>query len=162
MTPEGDLVFKKYTKGTVHVLEYGVNVIKAEVQEDRPTVKSVMVQGESASSFKGADSWPWLTKKEVSGTKEGPSSTGAEILVQDASIKETGAAGDMAGALMENASRTFSGTIKIVGDAGIKLGETVEIKGMSNSKMNGEFQVRSVEHCISKASGFTTQIGWSK
>ena len=162
MTPEGNLVFKKYTKGTVHALEYGVNVIEAEVQEDRPTVKSVMVQGESASSFKGADSWPWLTKKEVSGTKEGTSSTGAEILVQDASIKETGAAGDMAGALMDNISRTFSGTVKIVGDAGIKLGETVEIKGMSNSKMNGEFQVRSVEHYISKASGFTTQIGWSK
>ena len=162
MTPEGSLIFKKYTKGTVHVLEYGVNVIQAEVQEDRPTVKSVMVQGEGASSFKGADSWPWLTKKEVSGTKEGPSSMGAEILVQDASIKETGAAGDMAGALMENISRTFSGTVNIVGDAGIKLGETVEIKGMSNSKMNGEFQVRSVEHYISKASGFTTQIGWSK
>ena len=162
MTPEGDLVFKKYSKGTVHVLEYGVNVIEAEVQEERPTVKSVMVQGESASSFKGADSWPWLTTKEVSGTKEGTSSTGAEILVQDASIKETGAAGDMAGALMETFSRTFSGTVKIVGDAGVKLGETVEIKGMSNSKMNGEFQVRSVEHCISKASGFTTEIGWSK
>jgi phage protein D len=68
----------------------------------------------------------------------------------------------VAGALMENMSRTFSGTVNIVGDAGIKLGETVEIKGMSNSKMNGEFQVRSVEHYISKASGFTTQIGWSK
>jgi prophage tail gpP-like protein len=162
MTPEGDLVFKKYTKGTVHVLEYGVNVIEAEVQEDRPAVKSVMVQGESASSFKGADSWPWLTKKEVSGTKEGESSTGAEILVQDASVRETGAAGDVAGALMESMSRTFSGTVKIVGDAGIKLGETIEIKGMSNSKMNGEFQVRSVEHVISKASGFTTEIGWSK
>jgi prophage tail gpP-like protein len=162
MTPEGDLVFKKYTKGTVHVLEYGKNVIQAEVQEDRPTVKSVMVQGESASSFKGADSWPWLTKKEVSGTKEGANNKGAEILVQDASIKETGAAGTMAGALMENMSRTFSGAVKIVGDAGIKLGETVEIKGMNNSKMNGEFQVRSVEHIISKALGFTTQIGWSK
>jgi prophage tail gpP-like protein len=162
MTPEGDLVFKKYTKGTVHVLEYGKNVIQAEVQEDRPTVKSVMVQGESASSFKGADSWPWLTKKEVSGTKEGANNKGAEILVQDASIKETGAAGTMAGALMQNMSRTFSGAVKIVGDAGIKLGETVEIKGMNNSKMNGEFQVRSVEHIISKALGFTTQIGWSK
>ncbi len=162
MTPEGNLVFKKTTKSTVHVLEYGINVIQAEVQEDRPTVKSVMVRGESASSFKGADSWPWLTKKEVSGTKEGSSSMGAEILVQDASIKETGAAGTVAGALMENMSRTFSGVVKIVGDAGIKLGETVEIKGMSNSKMNGEFQVRSVEHHISKESGFTTQIGWSK
>jgi phage protein D len=87
---------------------------------------------------------------------------GAEILVQDASIRETGAAGDVAGALMENMSRTFSGEVKIVGDASIKLGETVEIKGMSNSKMNGEFQVRSVEHYISKASGFTTHIGWRK
>lgn len=160
MTPEGKLVFKKYSKGPAHVLEYGVNIVQAEAREDRPTVKSVMVMGESASSFKGADAWPMYSRQPISGTEKGPSKEGAEILVQDASIKSTSLAGDMAKALIETASRTLSGAVKIVGDASVKLGDTIEIKGMGNPKMNGEFQVRSVEHHITKDSGFTTTIGW--
>jgi len=52
--------------------------------------------------------------------------------------------------------------VKIIGKADVRLGDTIEIKGMSNSKMNGEFQVIGVEHFLSKSSGYTTLINWRK
>jgi len=161
MTPENKLVFKAYERSDPHALEYGVNIIEADVQEDRPVVKSVVVLGEGASSFKGAESWHWLTKKLVSGSQKSDLK-GAELLIQDPSVKDSDAAAIVADSLLQEMTKTLCGTVKILGDAGVKLGDTIEIKGMGNSKMNGEFQVRSVEHEVSKATGFTTLIGWRK
>jgi len=84
----------------------------------------------------------------------------AEYVVYDASVKNQETAEGMAVGLGENLKKTLSGTFKIIGDANIKLGDVIQVSGMQHSKMNGDFQVRSVEHYISKAAGFTTLIGW--
>lgn len=158
MTSENKLVFKKYEREEPQALEYGKNIIQAELQEERPIVAGVVVQGESPSSFKGADTSHWLTKRQV----EGMAGSGARLLVQDPTMRDKDSAEKVAKARLDTLTRTVSGTVKIIGMAELKLGDTIEIKGMLNPKMNGEFQVRSVEHFLNKTVGFTTLVGWRK
>jgi len=158
MTPESQLVFKKYERSQPHALEYGKDIIRAELQEEKPVVTGVVVQGESPSSFKGADTSHWLTKRQV----EGMAGSGARLLIQDPTVRDKDTAEKVAKAQLDTFTRLVSGTVEVVGKAEVKLGDTVEITGMKNAKMNGEFQVRSVEHYLSKTAGFTTLIGWRK
>jgi phage protein D len=158
LTNENKLVFKKYEKKDKHTLEYGKNVIEIEFDEDRPPIGAVTVQGESPSSFKGADTSHWLTKRAVEGVK----GDGAKKLIIEPAVKDKETAEKVADAVQAQSQRTVNGYVKSVGDPDVKLGDAVEIKGMSNAKMNGEFQVRAVEHYLSKTAGFTTSIWWRK
>jgi len=158
MTTDSKLMFKKYERNEPRVLEYGKNIIEVTLQEERSMVASVIVQGESPSSFKGSDTSHWLTKRRV----EGLAGSGANILIEDPTVRDKDTAEKVAKSRLDTLTRTLFGTVKVIGDSEIKLGDTIEIKGMPNSKINGEFQVRSVEHFLSKTTGFTTLIGWRK
>nr|QNO53404.1 hypothetical protein JNHLJEBA_00014 [Methanosarcinales archaeon ANME-1 ERB6] len=158
MSSENTLVFNKYERTEPHVLEYGKDIIQADLNEEKPLVAGVVVQGESPSSFKGADTSHWLTKRQV----EGVAGSGARLLIQDPTVRDKDTAEKVATAWLDALTRTLSGIVKAIGKAEVKLGDTIELKGMRNSKMNGEFQVRSVEHFLSKTEGFTTLIGWRK
>jgi phage protein D len=158
MTPASRLVFKAYERVEPHVLAYGKEVIHAELQEETPRVVGVVVHGESPSSFKGADTSHWLTKRAV----EGVAGSGVRLVFQEPTVRDKDAAEKVAKARLAALARGMSGGVTIVGKAEIKLGDTIEIRGMTNSKMNGVFQVRSVEHYLSKTAGFTTTIGWRK
>jgi prophage tail gpP-like protein len=158
MTTDSKLVFKKYERTEPRVLEYGKNIMEVTLQEERPMVASVVVQGESPSSFKGSDTSHWLTKRRV----EGVAGSGASVLIEDPTVKDKDTAEKVAKTQLDTLTRTLFGTVKIIGDSEVKLGDTIEIKGMPNSKINGEFQVRSVEHFLNKVTGFTTLIGWRK
>ncbi len=155
-TNENKLVFNKYKKKDTHTLEYGKNVISAWIDEDKPWIGSVTVQGESPSSFKGADTSHWLTKRAVEGVK----GDGANMLVLNPAVKDQDTAKSIAQVIHEASQRTARGKVETIGDADVKLGDAVEIKGMLNTKMNGEFQIRGVEHHMSKTAGFTTSIWW--
>jgi len=156
MTPASKLAFKAYERAEPHVLEYGTEVIHAELEAETPRVAGVVVQGESPSSFKGADTAHWLTKRAI----EGVAGSGARLMIQEPTVRDKDTAEKVAKARMDALARMVSGVVTIVGKAEIKLGDTIEIRGMKNSKMNGVFQVRSVEHYLSKTAGFTTVIGW--
>ena len=158
LTHENKLVFKNYEKDTTHTVEYGINIIEIEAREDRPMIEGVSVLGESPSSFKGADTSHWVTKKAVEGV-EGEKSN---LLVESAVIRDKDTAAKMAKALMDTYARTLSGTVKIIGVADIRLNDTVEVKSVPNEMFNGEFQIRSVEHVMSKTRGYTTTLGWRK
>lgn len=156
LTPASQLVFKAYTRAEPHVLAYGREILHAELQAETPRVEGVVVHGESPASFKGADTSHWLTKRAV----EGVAGRGARLVVQEPTVRDTDAAEQVARARMDALARRVSGTVTIVGRADIRLGDTIEVQGMTHSKLNGVFQVRSVEHYLSKAAGFTTVIGW--
>jgi len=158
VTGENKLVFKKYERSEPINLEYGKDIIQAELQEEKPIIARVVVQGESPSSFKGADTSHWLTKREV----QGEAGSGASLLIQDPTLRDKDTAEKVAKAKLDALSRLISGTVEIVGKADVKLGDTVKLQSMKDSRMNGEFQVRTVEHYLSKNAGFVTLIGWRK
>ena len=158
LTSENKVIFKKYESKEPHVFEYGKNILEIDLQEEVSPITGVMVQGESPSSFKGADTSHWLTKRQV----EGIAGSGTSLLIQDPALRDKDTAETVAKAKLSILERTVFGTVKIIGKADVRLGDTIEIKGMSNSKMNGEFQVIGIEHFLSKSAGYTTLINWRK
>jgi len=158
MTPDDSLVFKKYERSKAHLLEYGKNIIEADFDDETSITEGVIVQGESPSSFKGASTSHWISKRRV----EAMSGKGDYAWIRDPTIKDQDTASKMVNAQLGELSRTFSGTVKTIGMPAVKLGDTIEVKKMKNSKLNGEFQVRGVEHLLSKSAGFVSTVGWRK
>lgn len=161
MTSDNKLFFGKDSNGDSHTLEYGVNIIHADAHEDFQAASSVRVVGETFEEHFMKKQYSAKNDEELKDVKKHlGEDVDAELVVHDASIKNEETAEGMAKGLSENIKKTLSGTFKIIGDAKIKLGDEIQVSGMKHSKMNGSFQVRSVEHYISKAAGFTTLIGW--
>lgn len=156
-TNKNKLIFKKYQAKEKHVLEYGKNLIKLNKVERTKVIDSVKVFGESPSSSQGSQTTHWLSKQKVQGTagNEG----GTEIIIEDRVIKDEDTAKQVADAVFERLnSGIFLITTEVLGDPKIMLGDSVIIKRMPYDPMNGEYQVRSVEHYFSKTSGFITTI----
>ena len=159
MKSDNKLFFGKDIKGDSHNLEYGVNIIHADAHEDFQAASNVRVVGETFEEHFMKKQYSAENSEKLEDVKK-HLSVDAEFVVYDASIKNEETADGMAKGLGENIKKTLSGTVKIIGDAKIKLGDEIQVSGMKHSKMNGNFQVRSVEHYMSKAAGFTTLIGW--
>jgi hypothetical protein len=89
---------------------------------------------------------------------QGSAGSGAEILHQDRIVKDPGGASSVAKAMLRKIERGVVVLVDVVGDATVKLNDAVRIQGMPESSLNGEFQVRGVEHSLSKSGGFTTTL----
>jgi prophage tail gpP-like protein len=157
-TNQNKLVFKKYSRSEPHVIEYGKNIIQIDVLKEKPLISSVVVQGESPSSFKGASTYHWFSKRRV----EAVSGNGSPYLVQDPTVRDKDTAEKVAQARLSALSRNISGLLKVVGMPEVALGHTIELRGAHDEDANGESQVRNVEHLLSKNSGFVSLIGWRK
>lgn len=156
LSNEDKLNFIPYSGNSPYTVEYGVNIISANLDEQNPRVGTVIVKGESPSSFEGSDTYHWLTKKAV----EGIEGKGNEQIKVVSALKDTQAAKTVAKSIHKERSRGTEGTVETVGAAEIKLGDSLEVKKMPNKALNGRFQVRAVEHYLSKRRGFTTTVRW--
>ncbi len=58
------------------------------------------------------------------------------------------------------ARRALRGRLVSTGRPAVKLGDAVRLRGVPDDSLNASFQVRSVTHRITKASGFTTTVGF--
>jgi phage protein D len=157
-TSQNKLVFRKYSRSEPDVIEYGKNIIQVDVLKEKTMISSVIVQGESPSSFKGASTYHWFSKRRV----EAASGNGSPFLVQDPTVRDKDTAEKVAQARLSALSRGISGLVKVVGMPEVALGDTIEVKGAPDPDANGESQVRSVEHLLSKNSGFVSLLGWRK
>lgn len=151
---EDQLVFKKWNGGKKHTLEYSKDIIGVEESDFSPLYASARVYGESPASVKGSDTFHWLTKQEV----KGEAGSGAILSLHDPAIRDTETAETVAKARLNKLKYTFAAVVETVGKPEIKLGDTVALEGMPNSTPKGEFEVRGVEHFLSKVKGFTTRI----
>ncbi len=159
LTGDGRLVFKKYAKQTPRPFKYGRDIIEAEVYEPTLIAACVKVYGESPSSFKGADTSHWISKKVV----EGIAGSGSEIfLIEDPTVRDKDTADKAAASYLETIMAPLSGTLKSLGNARVGLGDTIEIKDMPDSRMNGEFEATSINHIFNKNEGFVSVVGWIK
>jgi len=58
---------------------------------------------------------------------------------------------------------TLAVDIEVVGNPDMKIGDIISLEGMPNPVVEGELEVRSVEHYLSKTKGFTTRLDcWVK
>lgn len=154
-TYEGKLVFKEYRTTSPHRIEYGINILEIQLVGRTPAADSVKVTGSSPSGAKGEDKHFWMTKKNV----EDKAGSGAnQILVQNMALKDPVTAKAAAEAILKRLKASTTVNLKIVGNEKIMLGETVKIDKVPQSSLNGEFQVREIEHILTKSEGFMTTL----
>lgn len=156
-TNKNKLIFKKYEAKDKHEIEYGKNLIQLHKVEQTNQVGLVKVLGESPSSLQGSQTTHWLTKQKVQGAAGEAGEN--DLIVHDKVIKDEDTAKHVANAVFERLnSRRVLVTAEILGDPKIRLGDSVTIKGIPHDPVNGEYQVRGVEHYFSTMSGFITTV----
>lgn len=158
---DGELVFEKFIGGkTVHVLEYAKHILELDVQQTAPRAGKVEAWGESPTGSEGEDAWAWLTK-DFSGTKGTAGADDPLLLLERPALRTADAARIAADAALSAIQRrTLRGRLLTIGRPEVKLGDAIQLRGMADSTLNTNFQVRSVMHRITKLGGFTTTIGF--
>jgi phage protein D len=154
VTEDEGLVFKEWSGGKSHTLEYGKELIQVEGSDFSPLYMSAKVYGESPSSMKGSDTSHWLTKQEV----KGEAGAGAVLSMQDPAIKDKKTAETAAKARLDRMRYTFAVVVETVGKPDVKLGDTISLKGLPDSALSGGLEVRGIEHYLNKTRGFTTRF----
>jgi hypothetical protein len=159
ISPDGKMVFEKFEKGNaVATAEYGINVINVESRLGQSAVQSVTVLGESPSSTKGSNTSHWLTKDKVDGT----AGSGQVLLIADPVVRDKSTASNVANARLGIVQRGPFVTVEIIGEPNAGLASTFSLKSMPDSSLNGDCEIRSVEHLFSKVEGFKTIVGCCK
>jgi hypothetical protein len=148
------LVFGPYEAAAPKQFEYGKTVVSAARVDRDAIFGSVHVYGESPSSSKGADAVHWLTKTPVDAT----SGDGAALTVDDGAVRDAETAGSVGSSLLTLVARNAFLQLSVVGDATVFLNDTVQLSGMTDESMNGDYQVRGVEHIFAKTKGFITTL----
>jgi prophage tail gpP-like protein len=148
------LVFTNYQKNPQpHLLEYGKNIMRILKVDQTKLIQSIRVTGESP----GGGNEHWLTKTFKKPGIEGSGT--AQTLLQSRVVRDGGMAKQVAQAVMNRMiNQSFFVSAEIIGDPTIFLSDTVEIKGTPNGLLDGQYQVRTVEHFMSKSGGFITHI----
>jgi phage protein D len=151
---DDQLCFKKYKSSPATTFEYGKDILHARRLDQEPVYKTVKVFGESPSSSQGDETVHWLTKEAI----KGESGSGNELIVQDAALRDTDGTGSVADSIQGRYASSVVVVLETVGNAAVKLDDTVAIAGMPESSIDGEYQVTRVEHLLSKSGGYTTSF----
>ncbi len=159
--PDGKLVFEKFITGkTVHVFEFAKHIVGLEVQKAPPEAGRVEVWGESPTGSHGDDAAAWLTK-DFSGSKGTAGSGDPLLLIERPALRTSDAAQAAADAASTRIQRrTLRGRVLTIGRPQVMLGDAIGLRGLPDSSLNTNFQVRSVTHRITKRDGFTTTVGF--
>jgi phage protein D len=154
ITENEKLVFKEWGGGKNYPIQYGKGITGVKTLDFSPLYAGARVHGESPSSMKGSDSAHWLAKQEV----KGEAGTSSVLSIDDPAIKDKKTAETVAKARKSKLEYTFGVAVETVGNPVIKLGDTVTLKDVPIPNLKGQLEVRSVQHYLSKAKGFTTTI----
>lgn len=164
ITPEGALVFEALGGSrTVHVLRYGEHVLDAGLRRARPVAGTVLAFGESPGASRGDSSWAWLTPDFAS--YAGRAGSGAPtLLLERGALRTAAGAGTAARAALDTlTANAVRGRVLLQGRAQVRLGDLVRLEGFPDrahlDRVDGTYQVRSVRHRVTKATGFLTDVG---
>jgi phage protein D len=158
--PDGRLVMRAWNGGrTAHVLRHGRDLLEVEVRRAPPRAGRVEAWGESPTGSQGSGAWGWLTP-DFRGSR-GSAGTGSLLLLERPALRTRAAARTAAeAALFTVRNRALAGRLKIMGRATVRLGDALRLESMPDESLNRRWQVRSVTHRLTKAGGFTTEIGF--
>ncbi|RIK44205.1 MAG: hypothetical protein DCC55_03175 [Chloroflexi bacterium] len=158
---DGELVFERFIGGnTVHLFTYAEQIVELSARQHPPLPNVVEAWGESPGGSQAEEAWAWLTK-DFSGAKGSAGSGGAAFLLERSALRSAEAARAAAtAALSRSQRRALRGRLHTPGQPQVKLGDAIRLVDAPDSRLNATFQVRSVQHRITKAGGFTTTIGF--
>jgi phage protein D len=152
---DDELCFKAYEgSSATSTFTYGKDIISISKFVQQPIYAKVNVYGESPSSSQGDDAVHRLTKTAV----KGESGSDNELLVQDASLRDTDSVTSAAKAIQGRLAKSVVVLLDVVGTPTVKLSDTVKVSDVPDASINGEYQVVRVEHFLSKSKGFTTSL----
>lgn len=158
---EDQVMFTGYEAADGSTFRYGVNILEMTAETPLARVSGVEVFGESPASLgQGSEAASWLTKKEVKG-KAGDTS-GAVRRIVDPTLRTADAASEAASAALAAMSVKRRGLLRVLGDAGVKLGGTIKASGLPESTRNGTFKVTGVLQTLTRSQGFRTAIHWEE
>jgi hypothetical protein len=166
-TPEDKLVFKKYEPKTKHKLIYGQNIIKLKKLNPSNIYNSLSILGESPSSIKGSDTSHWLTKHQVKGFAEselkddgggGEGRSTKELHFSKRFVKDEDTAKKIAEETLKKLNSYLLLQIDVVGNPSIFLGDSIIIQNVPLKELNGEYRIKTIEHFISKYTGYVTTL----
>jgi hypothetical protein len=144
-----------------HVFRYAAEVLDVRLDAGDPTADRVLVHGDSPASTMGNDTWHWLVRDLSPFRGESGSGVRARGL-QDGAVRTKDAAATAAaerlGAIRDGAT---TGTVTVLGNPAVDLGQAIEIQDAPRPELNRLFKVASVRHVFSKHEGFVTVIGFT-
>jgi phage protein D len=152
-TNEDKLVFKEYEPSEPQLFEYGRNIISISRTENKDLVNSVRIFGESL----GSDKAHWLVKQPLY-AEEGAASDGERLVLHYRAARDKDTASRIAKATLDRLKSSVSITLEALGSPKLMLGHTIKVEGAPEEALNGQYQVREIEHFLSKSSGFTTIV----
>jgi hypothetical protein len=158
ITENDQLVFQEHQSGKATEIHYGKEIISINETEFSPLFSGARVYGESPSSIKGSDTSHWLTKEDV----KGEAGSGTMLVMEDPALKDNKTAETVAKARTACLECTTGLVIETVGMPQISLGDTITLVNLPNSRSNGNLEVRSFSHYLSKTKGFITKINCLK
>ncbi|MDO3379165.1 hypothetical protein [Geoalkalibacter halelectricus] len=157
----GELVFERFVGGrTVHVFDYGRDILALDCHFTAPRAARVEAWGESPTGAEGEEAWGWLTK-DFSGTRGQAGNGDPTLLLERPALRTAEAAQSAADALHTHLQRRgLQGKLRVLGNPAVRLGDAVRVQQAPEAEHNGTYQVRSVTHRITKAHGFVTTVGF--
>lgn len=155
-TDERDqLVFGSAMPGVPKLFQFGINMLRFQVEERQPAVSGVEVFGESPASHGGGpDSATWFTKKEVKGSAG--SNPKQRVYAPAGRSQELTA--QMANNIWSERSIQKTGRLRTLGDAAITLGTLLQVSGMPADHQNGTYRTTSITHRVHPVKGFLTDL----
>lgn len=155
------LVFRGNTSSPLHRFEYGVNILDLQGLTQPAAIAGVEVYGESpASQGQGNQAVSWLTKQEVKGNAGSTSGTVRRLI--DPTARTQAIANRIAQAELKARSKQQQGTLKVLGNPAVQLGDRVQIANMPNPSQNGTFKVTGIKHDLNHTQGFYSTIYWEE
>ena len=150
--PQGALNVRPVGSGALsHALRFGAELLAIKAADRRDGGGQWLYAPAGSGSELGSDKWHITLRQAVSDSPQGPTCIDGALRDRDTSETRTKAA---------EARRTrslFNGQVLIMGDSGIRPGDSVELSGLPHlDSLSG--RVVAVHHRLDATHGFTTQL----
>jgi phage protein D len=138
-------------------IAYGVDILDFALGERAPHTAAVQVTGEGAAGDQGSDAWYWLRKDPASNQSTAGSGTPLRT-VSVGALRSAEAVETLAAAKLRRAAEAATrGWFLIAGAPQIEPGDNVEVSGLPQSSLDGEYRVTEIVHEFDARRGYRSR-----
>jgi phage protein D len=143
-------------------IAYGVDILDFALGERAPHTAAVQVTGEGAAGDQGSDAWYWLRKDPASNQSTAGSGTPLRT-VSVGALRSAEAVEKLAASKLRRASEASTrGWLLISGAPQVEPGDNVEVSGLPQSSLNGEYRVTEIVHELDVRGGYRSRVRVAK